>query len=183
MTGWSGRFSLLALFAISDANNGTRRASGRPRIVLIHVGKAGGDSVNALLRAHCARSRCDLPTQVHLRRATPADVANASAVVVTLRDPVERAVSAFNWRHPRGGGLRESAHLSPTETLLYVDRFFVLLPPASVVTQRNGGIPAPAVRVGSFLLLLPSANVSFRDPAPFGCSRLPGPRVRPAAKS
>ena len=177
MNGWSGRFSLLALFAISDANNGTRRASGRPRIVLIHVGKAGGDSVNALLRAHCVRSRCDLPTQVHLRRATPADVANASAVVVTLRDPVERAVSAFNWRHLRGGGLRESAHLSPTETLLYVDRFFVLLPPASVVTQRNGGIPAPAV------LLLPPANVSFRDPAPFGCSRLPGPRVRPAAKS
>lgn len=127
-----GRFPLplLALFAISGCTGGaseaingtTRSANGRPRVVLVHVGKTGGDSVKPLLHARC--TRCELPWQVHLRRVTPADVAGANAVVVTLRDPVERAVSAFNWRHPRGGGLDSthpftSAHYSPTEKLLY----------------------------------------------------------------
>ena len=40
---------------------------------------------------------------VHLNRVTPTDLHNASAMIVTTRDPVDRVISAFNWRHPRFG--------------------------------------------------------------------------------
>eukprot|EP00908_Phaeocystis_cordata_P012304 Transcript_23269.p1 GENE.Transcript_23269~~Transcript_23269.p1 ORF type:complete len:269 (-),score=12.79 Transcript_23269:139-945(-) len=72
-------------------------------IVFVHVGKAGGDSILSALSRSCKRPGCNLRPQIHMRPVRLADLAGTSAVVVSYRDPVDRFVSAFNWRHPRGG--------------------------------------------------------------------------------
>jgi len=81
----------------------------------VHVGKAGGDSIKSMLKIVCTTStncrsgiRSNDP-QVHLRPVSDAEwtrwtsTERIDALVVSLRDPVSRVISAFNWRHPRGG--------------------------------------------------------------------------------
>jgi len=45
---------------------------------------------------------------VHLRQPSPSVLAAFDKVIVTARDPIDRLISAFNWRHPghNSGSLR-----------------------------------------------------------------------------
>ena len=88
-----------------------------PTVTLVHVGKTAGETVLHMLQDTCKRRRnrhCSLlrhnhtndpwQQQVHNRMINDADLDKTSIFVITMRDPFARTVSAFNWRHPRGGG-------------------------------------------------------------------------------
>ena len=67
---------------------------------LVHVGKTGGGTLRSALGALCACT----PLQVHCEPVRQTRV--SSPFLVSVRDPVERVISSFNWRHPRRGGGR-----------------------------------------------------------------------------
>lgn len=61
--------------------------------LFLHVGKAGGGTVfHELLNANIPFRRC------HPHPCPPSLFQNFSTILVTIRDPVDRYVSAFNWR-------------------------------------------------------------------------------------
>ena len=68
-------------------------APARPRRVLIHIGKCGGGAVKAALSEAGMASELRI---VHIRR--PA-YGRRLRYVVLARNPLARAVSAFNWRY------------------------------------------------------------------------------------
>ena len=41
--------------------------------------------------------------EIHLRPVVPSDLDTAPLVIVVVRDPVDRVISAFNWHSPNGG--------------------------------------------------------------------------------
>mmetsp|Transcript_12150 Transcript_12150/g.36607 ORF Transcript_12150/g.36607 Transcript_12150/m.36607 type:complete len:374 (-) Transcript_12150:54-1175(-) len=66
-------------------------------VVVIHVGKTCGGSVVNYVRKFTPLS------EIHLRPVTPSDLDTAPLVVVVVRDPVDRMISAFNWHSAIGG--------------------------------------------------------------------------------
>jgi len=72
----------------------------RPRAHFIHVGKAGGTALKETLAAHLGESRYDIVLHTHpfsFGGALPGE-----KVFCVLRDPLERFVSAFNYRLREG---------------------------------------------------------------------------------
>lgn len=67
--------------------------------VFVHVGKCGGTSVRLALRS----ARIDF-SEVHVRVVQGCSPDSPKNWIVSVRDPIDRAVSAFNWRSPRNGG-------------------------------------------------------------------------------
>lgn len=98
---------------------------GRPRnhsIIYVHIGKTGGISLDKVLTSNCMwyaggtkRRKClkELSRSSMLSELTKATlhfgprrdyndwIQNATIFLVTLRNPISRAVSAFNFDHPR----------------------------------------------------------------------------------
>jgi len=64
-------------------------------VVFVHVGKTCGGSAISFLR------RGANVTEVHLRPVDLVDVADAAQIVVSVRDPVQRVLSAFDWHRPQ----------------------------------------------------------------------------------
>jgi len=87
------------------------------RVHFVHVGKAGGGTVRSAMSLLC---QC-IPMQVHMRPVHSNET--HTSLIVSVRDPVERVLSSFNWRHPtRGGLVRCPAYSScadPRENNLY----------------------------------------------------------------
>ena len=65
-------------------------------VLFVHVGKTCGGSAVAYLR------RAVNVTEVHLRPVKREEVEGASHIIVSVRDPTERVVSAFEWHRPGG---------------------------------------------------------------------------------
>ena len=65
-------------------------------VLFVHVGKTCGGSAVAYLR------RAVNVTEVHLRPVKREEVEGASHIIVSVRDPAERVVSAFEWHRPGG---------------------------------------------------------------------------------
>ncbi|CAM9254330.1 unnamed protein product, partial [Ectocarpus fasciculatus] len=64
-------------------------------LLVIHVGKTGGSSLLRLLRA------AGVPhSDVHLFSVQEDIIRSYESIVITVRDPLERTVSAFNWDNP-----------------------------------------------------------------------------------
>lgn len=66
------------------------------KVLFLHIGKAGGGSVHTVrerYRVHISKCHPD-PTQCGLRKR----LNKTQHVLVPIRDPVDRFVSAFNWR-------------------------------------------------------------------------------------
>ena len=76
----------LGLAAAATTNN----------VLFVHVGKTCGGSAVAYLR------RAVNVTEVHLRPVKREEVERASHIIVSVRDPTERVVSAFEWHRPGG---------------------------------------------------------------------------------
>ena len=85
---------------------------------LVHIGKTGGSSVRYFLIQNQIQFY-----DYHVGRQV--DVAHArfhDRWLVAVRDPIERALSAFNWRHPCGGAPNLYHHdpkVEAGETKLY----------------------------------------------------------------
>ena len=62
------------------------------RVLLIHIGKAGGGTVGRTLRS--AKVTWD---QVHVHPVPHIAIASHARIVVCARDPVDRFISAYNW--------------------------------------------------------------------------------------
>ena len=60
--------------------------------VFVHIGKSAGSSTLAALR----RSKYKIDKYVHIRKPP---VSRDNRYLLTLRSPISRAVSAFNWRY------------------------------------------------------------------------------------
>ena len=123
-------------------------------VVFVHVGKTGGGAiaVDLKVRNHstgfCGRCGTRQPAgpwlsaaaqgcQVHLRPVLPHEVA-LRRWFIAVRDPLERAISAFNFRHPSRGepGVWRR---SPSELALYrcfghVNAFANALPDSSAAS-------------------------------------------------
>ena len=65
-------------------------------VILLHVGKTGGATVQQTFQP-CLKST------IHYKTITEDDLRSGRRFIVTLRDPLDRFVSAYNWRHPDGG--------------------------------------------------------------------------------
>lgn len=66
-------------------------------VLLIHVGKTGGTSVSWSMRANKIAI-----TEIHVHPVLPKMMQRHKYVFVTIRDPIERFISAFNFNHPLG---------------------------------------------------------------------------------
>lgn len=65
-------------------------------ILLVHVGKTAGGTVSEMLR------KAKLPvSDIHAHAVDARMIEEHSAILLSLRDPVERTISAYNWRSPK----------------------------------------------------------------------------------
>ena len=64
-------------------------------VLFVHVGKTCGGTIAAELRKNRVPYH-----EVHLDKVDGETLAKYKRVVVSARDPVDRVVSAFNWRSP-----------------------------------------------------------------------------------
>ena len=86
------------------------------QVALVHVGKCAGWTVRDTLR-HYGIS----VWEYHMRQPAPADLQKRKTAITT-RDPVDRAVSAFNWRHPSNPQIHNNpfgGRADPEEARLY----------------------------------------------------------------
>jgi len=94
------RAKRLALVAACLAAASARKGDKHVRegeVVVIHVGKTCGGSVVDYVPKFTKLS------EIHLRPVMPSDLDTAPLVVVVVRDPVDRVISAFNWHSATGG--------------------------------------------------------------------------------
>jgi len=78
--------------------------------VFVHVGKCGGTSVRMALRS----VHIDF-NEIHVRVVQGCSLDSPRNWIVSVRNPIDRAVSAFNWRSPRNAGQGGSTHASTQE--------------------------------------------------------------------
>ena len=67
-------------------------------------------------------ARVEAGPQVHLRQPSPSVLAAFDKVIVTARDPIDRLISAFNWRHPSNPQIHNNpfgGRADPEEAKLY----------------------------------------------------------------
>mgnify|MGYP007078126966 CR=1 FL=1 len=115
-------------------------------VSFIHIGKTGGDSILWALRKLCVPPRCTLRHQIHLHPPRPCSFVGVDAVIISVRDPLDRAVSSFNWRHPQGGS-RVVASEPPLSTCM---------PPVLMLTRVYVHAHASAPCAYPFVILLAS---------------------------
>lgn len=72
------------------------------RILIVHVGKAAGGTVNKALLTAGVRSR-----QIHMHALDAQMIDEHDCILLCLRNPVQRTISAFNWRVPGGRNVSE----------------------------------------------------------------------------
>lgn len=81
------------------------------RLALVHIGRSAGTSIRGILRRAPVNFTHD-HSRFHQQYFHPADY---DLFLVATRDPVSRVVSAFNWRHPVGGGPVSGLHVAEQE--------------------------------------------------------------------
>lgn len=68
----------------------------RPRLIFVHIGKCGGASLRkAIDDSLIIQKRFRTVERVHIRKPK---VVKGAKYLIVLRNPIERAISAFNWR-------------------------------------------------------------------------------------
>lgn len=82
----------------ANASDAALRDRLSKRVHFVHVGKTGGGTIRSVLGALCDCT----PLQVHVRPVSTKEV--SARLIVSVRDPVDRVLSSFNWRHPLRGG-------------------------------------------------------------------------------
>lgn len=85
------------------------------QLIFVHIGKTGGSTIRKFLNDNTITYRL-----VHCQRVTADMIHNHSKILISIRDPLERIISAFNWRSPVGGGIAIlGKQNSPAEQVFY----------------------------------------------------------------
>ena len=79
-------------------------------VLFVHVGKTCGGTIAAELRKNRVPYH-----EVHLDKVDGETLAKYKRVIVSARDPVDRVVSAFNWRSPHACRKRNGGCTQPFE--------------------------------------------------------------------
>ena len=90
------RFTKLYRFASNSKEN--LKIKDNPKtLIYIHIGKCGGVSlVNAIKKSSFVQNKFSSVHKIHVRK--PPILKNVSYAIV-VRNPIKRAISAFNWRY------------------------------------------------------------------------------------
>ena len=100
---------LLLCAAAATASDGAAAATASD-VLFVHVGKTCGGTIADELRLN------HVPyDEVHLRKLDTAKLAQYKHIIVSARDPVDRVVSAFNWRSPHACRKRKGECTQPFE--------------------------------------------------------------------
>ena len=90
------RFTKLNTFAHNTKVNLILKDNSKT-LIYIHIGKCGGVSlVNAIKKSSFVQNQFSSVHKIHVRK--PPILKNASYAIV-VRNPIKRAISAFNWRY------------------------------------------------------------------------------------
>jgi hypothetical protein len=82
---------------MQNYRNATRYRNKSDELIFIHIGKCGGSSLwDAIKRSPHLSNRFVSISKVHI--AKPPILKNSSYIIV-VRNPISRALSAFNWRY------------------------------------------------------------------------------------
>jgi hypothetical protein len=98
---------------VSDSN---RVNSGiNDKLVFVHIGKTGGSTIQKFLKDNLIEHRL-----IHCHPVPSEVLHKDSKVLISIRDPIERITSAFNWRSPAGGGIYKlGKYNTPAEQSFY----------------------------------------------------------------
>ncbi len=90
------RFTNLYSFALNTKEN-LKIKDNSKTLIYIHIGKCGGVTLgNALKKSSFVQNKFSSVHKIHFRR--PPILKNVSYAIV-IRNPIKRAISAFNWRY------------------------------------------------------------------------------------
>ena len=74
-----------------------RKFDSAAHLIYVHIGKCGGASLwNAIQRSERLASTFDKVSKTHVEKPP---VHQLSRYLIVVRDPIQRAISAFNWRY------------------------------------------------------------------------------------
>ena len=89
------RIAAVLLCAAAATSSDGAAAATASDVLFVHVGKTCGGTIADELRLN------HVPyDEVHLRKLDTEKLAQYKHIIVSARDPVDRVVSAFNWRSP-----------------------------------------------------------------------------------
>ena len=109
----------------------------RPPNYFVHVGKCGGSSVKSALKS------LGIPfEEVHIK---PVVATPRASYCILLRDPIDRALSAFNWRHRLVITEGTQQHRFPGERAI-LERWGNLNALAEALYDEFGGANEEAIR-------------------------------------
>jgi hypothetical protein len=104
-----------------------------PKTLLIHVGKTGGESVSSVLRALAVPY-----SQIHVFPVESVMLKYYDTIIITLRDPIERFVSAFNFQHPSIFKKKSHKTNMGQASIDKFKRFYDCFPNISVAAKQYG---------------------------------------------
>lgn len=102
-----------------------------PKTLSLHIGKTGGESVRHVLKTMGVPFQ-----QLHVFPAEPEMLLYFDRIIITIRDPVERYISAFNFQHPSVFKKRSHRTNMGNESLAAFGRFYDCFSNVSVLSQR-----------------------------------------------
>lgn len=148
------RLKVATTFNVSSNVTSSGNCTGGYSLHYVHIGKTGGSSVGEYLDRNDASYK-----QIHAKPVPRQDACLGSGKwLVTTRDPIDRLVSAFNWRNPRNGYGSEYGRncKSPQEFAMYdcfktVDEFAQGLDrddQCGLIARRNLKWPSCSAHVG-----------------------------------
>ena len=89
------RIAAVLLCAAAATSSDGATAATASDVLFVHVGKTCGGTIADELRLN------HVPyDEVHLRKLDTEKLAQYKHIIVSARDPVDRVISAFNWRSP-----------------------------------------------------------------------------------
>ena len=126
-------------------------------VLFVHVGKTCGGTIAAELRKNRVAYH-----EVHLDKVDGEKLAKYKRVIVSARDPVDRVVSAFNWRSPHACRERKGESVCGNQNFAARPAESLRRPPRHrrdacsmawryrlISTQVDGGIKATPETIGA----------------------------------
>ena len=90
------------------------RTSLPSEIVFVHISKTGGSTIQKFLSNNNIRYHL-----VHCRPLPKNIIRGGRKIIVSVREPLSRVISAFNWRSPYGGGIHKFGKNNTAQEMMF----------------------------------------------------------------